>query len=104
MSDHHDQMAVLITLKFVNATKKLSLLLRVIFELQMGIKVKLNFKQVVKVQMRQLTSHLGDSGINRRPTSCNKHGATPTREKLAFMHTKVYIQGSSMSIFLSRYF
>ena len=34
---------------------------------------------------KQLTSHLGDSGIARRPTSCNKHGATPTREKLAFI-------------------
>lgn len=90
MSDHHDQMATLI-LKFVNATKNLSLLLGVVFQLQMGIKVKLKFKQVLEVQIRQLTSHLGDSGIKRRPTSCNKQGATPTREKLAFMHIVVHM-------------
>jgi len=45
MSDHHDQMATLI-LKFVNATKNVSLLLGVVFQLEMGIKVKLKFKQV----------------------------------------------------------
>lgn len=44
MSDHHDQMGILI-LKVVNATKNLSLLLRVIFQLQMGIKVKLNLNK-----------------------------------------------------------
>ena len=39
-------------------------------------------KRFVKYQHYKeslLTSHLGDSGITRRPASCSKHGVTPTR-------------------------
>jgi hypothetical protein len=48
-----------------------------------GIRVDIKINQVLIVET-QLTSHLGDSGIRRRPNSCNKHGATPAREKVAF--------------------
>jgi len=41
--------------------------------------------QVLVLLKKLLTSHLGDSGVTRRPTNCSKHGATPRIGKLNTM-------------------